>query len=499
MFYLRRLFTQELCPVSQSDLLGCLPHSPHQLQLLCGGFAGAPGLDSLTWLHNLAPCFPLRGEQIQVIHEPQHFYQTLMQRSSQAKKRIVLASLYLGTGKLEHSLVQTLRRSLQAESSLRLNVLLDFTRGTRGVANSKTMLLPLLREFGNQVQFSLYHTPDLRGMTKRLAPPRWNELLGLQHMKVYLIDDAVIISGANLSNDYFTNRQDRYILIEDKPLADFYAQFIERVQEFSLAVSADSTEGLHSSWRILPYEGTKEQFIKLAKERITNFVQEAYQRQVQLRATDNSSRKADTWIFPLLEMGQLGIHHDSVVTKQLLSNCIAGSRLKLATGYFNLTQEYMDTITHKCLAQCSILMAHPNANGFQGAKGPAGGIPAAYTLIAKSFYESLVRRQQEHRVNFFEYEQPGWTYHAKGLWYYLPETPLPSLTLIGSSNFGERSVNRDLETQVCLVTDNKDLRQRLQAEADRLYDKSTTAERQIVQRQVPRWVQAVVRIFRNFF
>ncbi|XP_030573257.1 CDP-diacylglycerol--glycerol-3-phosphate 3-phosphatidyltransferase, mitochondrial [Drosophila novamexicana] len=494
MMYLRRLFTQELCPATQSDLLGCLQHAPQQL--LCGGFAGSPGLESLSWLHNLAPCFPLRGDQIQVIHEPQHFYQTLIQRIAQAKRRIVLASLYLGTGQLESSFVQTLRHSLQAESSLRLNVLLDFTRGTRGAANSKTMLLPLVREFGEQVQFSLYHTPDLRGMTKRLAPPRWNELLGLQHMKVYLFDDAVIISGANLSNDYFTNRQDRYILIEDKPLADFYAQFIERVQEFSLAVGADAVEGLHHSWRILPYEGTKDQFIRLAKERITNFVQEAYQKQLQLR---DQNTQADTWVFPLLEMGQIGIHHDSVVTKQLLSKCIAGSRLKLATGYFNLTQEYMDTITHKCLAQCSILMAHPNANGFQGAKGPAGGIPAAYTLIAKSFYESLVRRKQNHRVNFFEYEKPGWTYHAKGLWYYLPEARLPNLTLIGSSNFGERSVNRDLETQVCLVTANKDLSQRLQNEADRLYDMSTTAEREIVQRSVPRWVQAVVRIFRNFF
>ncbi|TDG49965.1 hypothetical protein AWZ03_003475 [Drosophila navojoa] len=494
MMYLRRLFTQELSPVTQSDLLGCLQHAPQQL--LCGGFAGAPALDSLSWLHNLAPCFPLRGEQIQVIHEPHHFYQTLIQRIAQAKKRIVLASLYLGTGQLESSFVQTLRHSLKAESSLRLNVLLDFTRGTRGVANSKTMLLPLVREFGEQVQFSLYHTPDLRGMTKRFAPPRWNELFGLQHMKVYLFDDAVIISGANLSNDYFTNRQDRYILIEDKPLADFYAQFIERVQEFSLAVGADAAERLHGNWRILPYEGTKDQFIRLAKERITNFVQDAYQRQLQIR---EQSSQADTWVFPLLEMGQIGIHHDSVVTKQLLSKCIAGSRLKLATGYFNLTQEYMDTITHNCLAQCSILMAHPNANGFQGAKGPAGGIPAAYTLIAKSFYETLVRRQQNHRVNFFEYEKPGWTYHAKGLWYYLPEARLPNLTLIGSSNFGERSVNRDLETQVCLVTVNKELSQRLQDESDRLFDLSTTAERQIVQRPIPRWVQAVVRIFRNFF
>ncbi|KAH8328762.1 hypothetical protein KR074_007575, partial [Drosophila pseudoananassae] len=493
MFYLRRWFSQELAPATHGDFLGCLQQAP---SLLAPGFSGAPALESLTWLHNLAPCFPLRGDQIRVIHEPQQFYDTLVQRIAHAKRRIVLASLYLGTGQLENAMVQKLRHSLKSESSLRLNVLLDFTRGTRGAHNSKTMLLPLVRDFASQVQLSLYHTPDLRGMTKRLAPPRWNELFGLQHMKVYLFDDAVIISGANLSNDYFTNRQDRYILIEDKPLADFYAQFIERVQEFSLAVAPDSSEGLHRNWKILPYEGTKDQFIQLAKQRIADFVQETFQRQARVR---EQNPQADTWVFPLLEMGQIGIHHDSVVTKRLLSNCVAGSRLKLATGYFNLTQEYMDTITHKCLAQCSILMAHPNANGFQGAKGVAGGIPAAYTLIAKSFYESLVRRQQNHRVNFFEYEKPGWTYHAKGLWYYLPEARLPNLTLIGSSNFGERSVNRDLETQVCLVTANKDLSQRLQAEAERLYDLAQTAEREIVLRPVPRWVQAVVRIFRNFF
>ena len=32
-------------------------------------------------------------------------------------------------------------------------------------------------------------------------------IIGLQHCKIYIFDDSVIISGANLSHDYFTNRQ----------------------------------------------------------------------------------------------------------------------------------------------------------------------------------------------------------------------------------------------------------------------------------------------------
>ena len=34
-------------------------------------------------------------------------------------------------------------------------------------------------------------------------------------------------------------------------------------------------------------------------------------------------------------------------------------------------------------------MAHPKANGFLGAKGFAGGIPHAYTHIAKKFYNKI--------------------------------------------------------------------------------------------------------------
>uniref|UniRef100_A0A1B0BYK2 CDP-diacylglycerol--glycerol-3-phosphate 3-phosphatidyltransferase n=1 Tax=Glossina palpalis gambiensis TaxID=67801 RepID=A0A1B0BYK2_9MUSC len=356
------------------------------------------GLESLTWLHNVAPCFPLRNDQIQVIQEPKHFYDTLYPI---AKNRIFLASLYLGTGQLESNFVQILKKSLQQQSTLKVNVLLDFTRGTRGEINSKTMFMPLVKDF-----------------TKRWIPPRWNELLGLQHMKTYLFDDAVFISGANLSNDYFTNRQDRYILIEDKVLADFYAEFISRVQEFSLAVRKDSEVGLHHKWKILPYEGTKEEFTEKAKQRILDLMRDAYKN--QQKALFNCV-KADTCIFPLIEIG-------------LLSNCVAGSRLKLATGYFNLTQEYMDTLTHKCLAQFSILMAHPTYN----------------RNISRLTVWCVVNKIIAS--TFSKMKNPVWTYHAKGLWYYLPCCSLANLTLIGSSNFGERSVNRHLETQICLMS-----------------------------------------------
>jgi hypothetical protein len=38
-------------------------------------------------------------------------------------------------------------------------------------------------------------------------------------------------------------------------------------------------------------------------------------------------------------------------------------------------------------------MAHPTANGFLGSRFPAGGIPAAYTLIANKFYDLVENNQ----------------------------------------------------------------------------------------------------------
>lgn len=241
-------------------------------------FNKSPSLESLSWLYSCAPCFPVSADKISVIQIPSVFYETLVAKSTNAKHRIKLASLYLGTGQLEQTLVAAIHENLRENKDLTVDILLDFTRGTRGEINSKTKVLPLLKE-SEKCVLSLYHTPVLRGITKRLAPPRWNELLGLQHMKIYLFDDTVILSGANLSNDYFTNRQDRYIMIEDKHVADFYSDFLGKVQEFSLKVDKNGNESLHERWKYSPYESSHQDFAKAAKKLVTDFVNDTWEKQ----------------------------------------------------------------------------------------------------------------------------------------------------------------------------------------------------------------------------
>ena len=65
-------------------------------------------------------------------------------------------------------------------------------------------------------------------------------------------------------------------------------------------------------------------------------------------------------------MAPLGVHVDSLATEALISSAPADAKIFLASGYFNLTQNYMDVILDKSKADFQILMASPKVNGFYG-------------------------------------------------------------------------------------------------------------------------------------
>lgn len=81
---------------------------------------------------------------------------------------------------------------------MKLSILTDALRGTREAPKSScaSLLAPLVTEFGaDRVEIRMYHTPNLTGLRKKYIPNRINEGWGLQHMKLYGVDDEIIMSG----------------------------------------------------------------------------------------------------------------------------------------------------------------------------------------------------------------------------------------------------------------------------------------------------------------
>ncbi|XP_021270130.1 CDP-diacylglycerol--glycerol-3-phosphate 3-phosphatidyltransferase, mitochondrial isoform X2 [Numida meleagris] len=454
------------------------------------------GAHRFQWIRNLVPEFGISSSHVKVLSSPAEFYELLKVQIKTAKQRVVMASLYLGTGLLEQELVncleETLEKSLQANESpnLRVSILLDYTRGSRGRKNSRTMLIPLLQQFPEQVRVSLFHTPNLRGLLKLLIPERFNETIGLQHIK-------------------------------DSPeIADFFTELVDAIGDVSLQLQQDDTVQMMEGM-VHPYQGDKVRYCEIANRRVMEVINSARTRQELLHAkTFHSSQQGssalpqhdsqasgglkpepDTWIYPLIQMKPFGIQIDEIVTETLLTEAERDARIYLTTGYFNLTQAYMDLILGT-RAEYRILLASPEVNGFFGAKGVAGAIPSAYVSIERQFYNEVCCLHQQERIQLQEYSRAGWTFHAKGLWLYLAGSNLPCLTLIGSPNFGYRSVHRDLEAQVAIVTENKALQQQLHQEQEQLYlcsgvVSSSTFEQP--SRHVKLWVKLVTPLIKNFF
>ncbi|XP_059047104.1 CDP-diacylglycerol--glycerol-3-phosphate 3-phosphatidyltransferase, mitochondrial [Achroia grisella] len=445
-------------------------------------------LQYFNWLYGVAPCFPVKSSKINIITDPKKFYDTLSERFKNATRRISIASLYIGTGALERKLLKITKENV-VKQELRFKVLLDYHRGTRGEVNSKTLLQEVINSVPEQCSVSLYQTPKLQTSWSKAVPSRYNELVGLQHMKLYIADNKVLLSGANCSNDYFQQRQDRYIEIEDVDLANFYSELIDEVCKFSKRCGTDG-KICHSLY-------SKEEITKEMNKGILNLIDKWVT--IQKAKVTSQKNLSDTWVFPLVQMGEFNITQDEQATQRILASTPEGSYIRLATGYFNLTEEYAQILLRNSKSNISLLMAHPNANGFLGAAGPAGGIPHAYSLIAKKFWQRVIDTNQASRVSMLEYERPGWTFHAKGLWYYPPGSGVPWATLVGSANLGERSVRRDLEAQAIIITESSDLQEKLHEECTMLHKYASECGKELQHRETPLWVRATVGLFRTYF
>ncbi|KRX56176.1 CDP-diacylglycerol--glycerol-3-phosphate 3-phosphatidyltransferase, mitochondrial, partial [Trichinella sp. T9] len=412
---------------------------------------------------------------------------------SQSRYRVTLCSLYIGTGEMERDLIASLRKAMNANESLKVDILLDFNRARRGNENSCTMLSSLKHDYDYRVNVALFHSPMLRGPLKKLLSERVNEILGVQHMKVYLFDNFVLISGANLSHDYFTKRQDRYILIESADLANFYFDLIRAVSELSFQLNSDSEVILSPSCCHHPFSGSRSRYCQFLNAKI-KAVLSKWSQLHSLTADEDE----DTIVMPVVQFGAIGLFADREIINLIINNP-SPSELFMATGYFNLAPCYVNAL-FESEKSCNLMIASPEANGFHGAEGLSGYVPDVYKNFSELFYRRMINKQVLNRLQLFEYKRDDWTFHAKGIWLKVYSDNKVNASVIGSTNFGYRSLNRDLETQIVLFTENEQLKDQLTKECDMLFYYCSAFKRPLTtygNRQVPLFVSFISRWLRT--
>ena len=150
-----------------------------------------------------------------------------------------MSALYIGTGKLEKYLVNKLNKKMNNDPELKLTVLLDYMRGTRIHPKTRESSLTMLKElktehYRKNVRIGFFHMPDTGLLKGKYSESALREIFGVHHIKAHVFDNNVLLTGANLSEDYFSDRQDRCMVIQDcEPLAHYFDDLITLLSDHS--------------------------------------------------------------------------------------------------------------------------------------------------------------------------------------------------------------------------------------------------------------------------
>jgi CDP-diacylglycerol--serine O-phosphatidyltransferase len=218
------------------------------------------------------------------------------------------------------------------------------------------------------------------------VPVQKRELMGVMHLKGFVIDDTVLYSGASINDIYLHRRQryrlDRYHLIDSRQLADSLAGLMIDVLRPDPAVCAlddraarPKTSSLHArDWQFAANSCAQQ-----LPRRCRSCFGACF------RADRRTARSAIT---PLLGLGTRGNALNAVVL-QLIER--AERRLVLFTPYFNLPRSVRRAIDEKIRQRCqvTIVVGDKTANDYYIPLGDPfstiGALPYLYEANLRRF------------------------------------------------------------------------------------------------------------------
>ncbi|KAL4456970.1 hypothetical protein ABPG74_014608 [Tetrahymena malaccensis] len=536
------------------------------------------------------PVFKLYSSQIEILQEPIDFYLQLHKGVKYSSKRILMSTLYFGTGNLEKYLVAQIDNSIKRNKKLKVGMLMDYMRGNRvnkKQESSRTLVENLKKDnlHNNNVKLAFYYNPSTNKILSLDSESGLREIFGVHHMKFYVFDDDIVLTGANLSEDYFVERQDRYFYIKNAPeLANYLQDLfdiisnnsyqvhesgelilfnnqpnpVKQTQKFikvfknqfkmflysnqiepkTISFADDNLKPQNSEETILNQEDQKEttennqedqqqklededeepEIIDITpdnyfqenkqislelsekKEKATQLLQNSFNEveihQIMRKLEDTlfyeDKRKGGelaelggpVYFFPTIQLSAINHIQDEQFFLEFLDyiGSNEGYQLKFASGYMNFTDKIIQKIMNsKFQYQLDLLTAAPQANGFFEGGRVKKHIPFFYRYFEYNLLK-LASKFNRKNIRINEYQRGQWTFHSKGLWLYenqasnndgnYTSNPYPVFTAIGSSNYCNRSYQRDTELQFYIYSQCNKFQKELHMEKERQFNYS---------------------------
>mmetsp|Transcript_122 Transcript_122/g.113 ORF Transcript_122/g.113 Transcript_122/m.113 type:complete len:656 (-) Transcript_122:89-2056(-) len=548
--------------------LPCFPLHPHHVRSIPPANAlqkSAPSPESTSDDHRQR-----QRQQCKKSAMPQDFHAHLCTSILNAKHRIKFATLYIGAGngcmsippeedshkfnpKKEEELLANLRKissygDKHDKNNMEIKILMDMSRALRpirvvhssdgSVRTSNIKATSSAQEVysslfpkgkynqnpnGQQIierchEENSKHKTKAKGVylfnvhdgLKSMIPSPLNEALGVFHLKIYIIDDELILSGANLSEEYFTDRLDRYISFVGgaNGLVDFYSDLIDILSDYAIEYNPDDSakqklnSGTNSNMTQVELLNALSKLFNQKNEFLDNLNIENSSNHDDLNEID---QQAFAYAVPTFQLpphflskqqqsASSFFPQDVSVTRNLLFAALENypsSTVHISSAYLNPTPFFMSALAkfgtqneknhdEEFDGAAFLLTASPTSHGFKPRKNDAvngsgkGWVPSVFIKLAHEVRTQIISKGGKLLL----YKRDGWTFHSKGIWLtsgnlgnretfdntqqstantcisnsyiHNPDTDLIA-TVIGSSNFGSRSEVLDFESNCILI------------------------------------------------
>lgn len=374
------------------------------------------------------PAFAVPADAITALPDPAVMRETLLRLIAAAERRIVVVALYLQDDDAGREVLDALYAAKMRCPALRITVYVDWHRARRGLIGDK-------HSEGNAGMYREYARRLGDGVEIRGVPVQSRELLGVLHLKGWVIDDAVLYTGASVNDVYLARhgryRLDRYHLLRDRALADELAGFVDRQFAASPAVPRFGPGALPA---------TRE--LQGAIRELRQGLQTA-----NYAAVGAARQPGTIAVTPLVGLGRHANALNAVVLDLLAE---ARERVVLLTPYFNLPRPVRVAVGHALRRGCriDIMVGDKTANDFyippERPFTTIGVLPYLYENNLRRYARAHARQIESGQLNLWLWRDGDNTYHLKGV---LVDDHTALLT---GHNLNPRAWSLDLENGLLL-------------------------------------------------
>jgi CDP-diacylglycerol--serine O-phosphatidyltransferase len=373
------------------------------------------------------PAFAVPAAAITTLADASAFRQTLLGLIAAATRRIVIVTLYLQDDDGGREVLDALYAAKARRPELQVSVFVDWHRAQRGLIGKQ-------KSEGNAGMYRKYAARLGPGVEIYGVPVQNRELFGVLHLKGFVIDDAVLYSGASLNDVYLARHQryrlDRYHLLRHAPLADSMAAFVQHELAGSAAVRRLDVPGVPRTRSLQPQ-------IRLLREQL----QRAH---YEVPAAEPGP--GEVAVTPLLGFGR-----DNQLDAVLLS-LLRGARQRviLLTPYFNLPRPVRAVLGQLLRRGCrvDIMVGDKTANDFyippEQPFRTIGLLPYLYENNLRRFARTHRARLEAGQLKLHLWRDGDNSYHLKGL--FVDD----DVAVLTGHNLNPRAWSLDLENGLLL-------------------------------------------------